>query len=259
MIQRETDGLVYYQFEHLARRPEIAHGVFTRRGGASGPPVDGLNLAFIEADDPANVRINIEKAAGALGLGWPVMAGQSHGDQSLVVRVGDGYRPRGPEEMIRGYDALITPDAGVPLVVKLADCQGVVLYDPESGVLGLVHSGWRGSVANVAGKAAARMIREFGARSKAMLAGIGPSLGPCCAEFVHYRTEIPPALWTYRDGVHFDFWAMTRDQLTAEGLREEHIEIMGVCTKCSDYGFFSHRARRDPGRFGMMAGRVAAS
>jgi copper oxidase (laccase) domain-containing protein len=73
-------------------------------------------------------------------------------------------------------------------------------------------------------------------------------------EFRDWRALLPEGIWGYRvgGGDRFDFWALTRDQLLAAGVRDENIEIAGVCTRCSP-GFFSHR-RGDLGRFAVMAG-----
>jgi YfiH family protein len=255
MERIENDGLIYYRFEHPALK-DVAHGAFTRAGGDSRPPYNGLNMAFFDEEDHDTVRTNIDRAALALGLDRPASVGQVHGIEALVVRADDGYRPGVGAEVRRGFDALITPDPGVALLTKLADCQGVVLYDPSTEVLGLVHSGWRGSVQNILGQTVRRMVDDFGANPASMAAGIGPSLGPCCAEFIHYRSELPESFWPYRYGNHFDFWSISRDQLAAEGLKAPNVEIGGICTKCGAEGFYSHR-RKEAGRFGLIAGRKA--
>jgi hypothetical protein len=255
MKELKDNGLRYYQFELFEGSPELAHGVFTRDGGVSLEPQSGLNLAFMPDDTEDRVRTNQDLAAGALGLSRLTFAGQVHGEAALVVRLEDEYFPRRPKEMKKGYDALITPDAGVGLLVKLADCQGAILYDPRTKVLALVHSGWRGSVSNILGKTVARLEAEFGVNPADLLCGISPSLGPCCAEFVNYREELPEEFTWYRDGCHFDFWAISRAQLTAAGLKDRHVEIAGLCTKCGGHGFYSYRRDRITGRFGLMAGR----
>ena len=251
----KKNGLRFYQFELFEGCPELTHGIFTRDGGVSQAPQDGLNLAFMSGDTEENVRANQDLAAGVLGLERLAYAGQVHGDEALVVRLLDGYFPRAPGDMKKGYDALITPDAGVGLLVKLADCQGAIMYDPKTMALALVHSGWRGSVANILGKTVARLQTEFGVNPEDLLCGISPSLGPCCAEFVNYQEELPEEFMVYRDGCHFDFWAVSRDQLTSAGLTDRHIEIAGLCTKCGGSDFYSYRRERTTGRFGLMAGR----
>lgn len=249
------NGLVYYRFELFDPFPQVAHGVFTRHGGVSPPPCQGLNVAFVPEDAEANVRANLDLAAEALGLSGLAFADQVHGDKSLVVRAGDAYRPRTRKDVLDGYDALITPDPGPGLMVKLADCQGVLLFDPRTGVLALVHSGWRGSALNVIGKTAARLKNEFGVRPEDLLAGVSPSLGPCCAEFVNYRDELPPKLWDYQvSDRRFDLWAVSQDQLAAAGVRPENVEVARICTKCGGDDFYSYRREKVTGRFGLIAG-----
>ncbi|MCK7503945.1 MAG: polyphenol oxidase family protein [Desulfobacterales bacterium] len=151
-------------------------------------------------------------------------------------------------------DAMVTDRTGTLLVVQVADCQPVLLFDPERRVVANIHSGWRGSIANVAGRTLQVMLERFGCSARDVLAGVGPSLGPCCAEFVNYRDEIPRELWGYRrDSVYFDFWAVTRDQLMAAGVPAEHIHTSGHVHEVPHRPVFSlyrgERAHRPvPGR-----------
>jgi len=254
MRRCQENGLIYYRFDLFQPYPRLAHGVFTRHGGVSGPPCQGLNMGFVPEDRVESVRLNMGRAAETLGFDRLTFVGQVHGDRALVVRAAGDYRPRYPDEVMSGYDALITPDPEVGLLIKLADCQGVILFDPRSDTLAVVHAGWRGSVRNILGRTVARMAREFSVCPEDLLAGIGPSLGPCCAEFIHFETELPRAFQAYRTGNHFDFWAISRDQLIAAGLLERNIEIGGLCTKCGPEGFYSYRREGVTGRFGLIAG-----
>jgi YfiH family protein len=253
MIRCEDNGLTYYQFGRFKDLPQLAHGVFTRRGGVSPPPCQGLNLGFVPHDDSQNVVENLEMAANALNTNGLSFVGQVHGDNSLVIRASDEYQPKKPEQVKKGFDAMITHDPGVTLLTKLADCQGVMLFDPETNALAVVHSGWRGSVANIIGKTVQRLVAEFDVDPKRILAGISPSLGPCCSEFVNFRDELPESFWDYRKDNLFDFWAISRDQLVDQGVDASNVEISGICTKCSEE-FFSYRREGVTGRFGLAAG-----
>lgn len=256
MIKQQVDGLTYYRFE-LPAFDRVAHGVFARYGGVSPAPFDTLNLAFVPGDDPVNVNANLSRAGQALGFSRLAYAGQVHGHRALTVSADNWRQASRPEEVTRGYDAIITRDSGLGLLVKLADCQGALLSDPRTQVVAVVHSGWRGSVHNILGRTVARLASEFGVNPSDLVAGIGPSLGPCCAEFVNYRLELPEAFWKYRfAGDRFDFWEISRNQLTEAGLRPENIEISGMCTVCGNEGFYSYRREKVTGRFGLIAGRV---
>ncbi|MDL2226858.1 polyphenol oxidase family protein [Deltaproteobacteria bacterium OttesenSCG-928-M10] len=247
------NGLTWQSFSIFDAAPELTHGVFTRAGGVSGPNGSDLNLAFSEADPVENVRRNLRRAETVLGLAPVAFVRQTHSDRVTVVRPGDHYRPQGPEDLRQNYDAMIAPEAGVGLLIKIADCQGVILYDPVSRVLGLVHSGWRGSVQNILGRTVEAMA-ACGVRPADILAAVSPSLGPCCAEFRNYRTELPASFEEFMTAPdHFDFWAISRRQLIESGLTPRNVETAGICTKCSPE-FFSYRRGDRWGRFGIMAG-----
>jgi len=141
------------------------------------------------------------------------------------------------------------------IVVKVADCQSVLLDDPDRQVVANVHSGWRGSIKNIIGRTIKVMKKQFACNPDNIVAGIGPSLGPCCAEFVNYKSEIPRALWGYKDGSnHFDFWSLSRDQLCDAGVLSENIDLSEMCTKCNIERFFSFRREGTTGRFAVAIG-----
>jgi YfiH family protein len=247
VIRHSATDASYFRFESLAAFPELAHGIFARSPGASAPPFAQLNISLAVGDDPQRVVRNRERVAACMGAKELTSVRQMHGGEVVVV-------DSRPSPSLAG-DALVTERAGTLLLIAVADCQAILMYDPRRRVAAAVHSGWRGSIVDIAGRTVAVMRERFGCRPADIRAGIGPSLGPCCAEFVNYRTEIPSGLWGYRhDGVRFDFWAMTRDQLMHSGIPEEQIETAGLCTRCRTDLFFSHRAEKHTGRFPAVIG-----
>jgi YfiH family protein len=243
--------------------PNLVHAVFTRLGGVSRPPFDSLNVGFSVGDDTAAVTENRKRALSCLGLDRAVFLNQVHGSRILTLD------RRGPtdsnlfwEPGRPGSGTLLTADAVVTnltqaaLVIQVADCQAVMLADPEKKVIANVHSGWRGSVENIVGQSVDVMIHRFGCDPRQILAGISPSLGPCCAQFIHYKEEIPEPLWRYKlpDRDHFDFWRLSVDQLLEKGLDPHHISNMTECTRCRPDLFFSYRQARQTGRFAGVIG-----
>ena len=162
-----------------------------------------------------------------------VMADQIHGDTILELKEKPLEKPH--------CDAFITRRKGLPLMVKIADCQGVLIYDPSNEVIAAVHSGWRGSTLNIIGKTIQKLKRDYGSDPSELLAAVGPSLGPCCAEFSDPYNELPAFAHRFiKPNKHVDFWALTLAQLKEEGLEENQVELAGKCTKCQP-GFYSHR------------------
>jgi len=139
-------------------------------------------------------------------------------------------------------------------MVQQADCQAVMLFDPVRKVVANAHSGWRGSVANIIAKTIDLMKRDFNTLPADLYAVISPSLGPCCAEFINYRRELPGHFHAYQVRPnYFDFWAISTDQLKESGVPAENIANSRICTVCDDR-FFSYRRNRMTGRFASVIG-----
>jgi len=252
MIAHLKNDILFFKFPVLSGFSGLAHGVFTRQGGQSPPPFDSLNVGLNSGDDADAVESNRSAIAGCLCTSRPVIfCNQVHGAVvvSLKKAADSNVWPN-----ITG-DALITDIPGMPIGIQLADCQAILLYDPVRSVVANVHSGWRGSIQNIAGATIDRMQSDFRCQPADIRAAVSPSLGPCCSEFKNYQTEIPEQFWDYRDGRnHFNFWDISRDQLTDAGILPENIEISGICTKCNAHLFYSYRKNPETGRFAAVAG-----
>lgn len=256
MILKNKNGVPFLQFPKLAEQKGVRHAVFTRNGGHSSGPYKSLNISFGLGDAPGSVRRNRKLLSKCLDGGGPVYVDQTHGTNILLLKnkEADMKKLKTAGQSHAG-DAMITDDPAKVLVIQVADCQSVLLYDPSQHVVANVHAGWRGSIRDVIGKTVRAMKDNFGSSSKDILAGVGPSLGPCCAEFVNYKTEIPEKFWSYKDGSdHFDFWSMSRDQLCDAGLSKNNIEFSHMCTRCETDRFFSYRGEGVTGRFGVAIG-----
>jgi YfiH family protein len=250
MILTQKNGLSFFQFPHLSQFPEIRHGIFTRQGGISPSPFDSLNTALSVGDDVSNVRYNRNQILQTIGNnGRLVFTKQVHGCKINVLSAASDMPLIG--------DAIITDMSSEYLVIQTADCQPVILYDPEKKIVANIHSGWRGSIGNIIANTVNAMSGHFGCIPRNMLAGIGPSLGPCCAEFINYETEIPQEYRKYKLGSnHFDFWKISTDQLCDAGILHNNIISSHICTKCRTDLFFSYRGEKTTGRFSTVIGKV---
>jgi len=245
MLVNEARGLKFYQSSLLAAFPEVVHAFFTREGGVSAGPFRSLNLSLTVGDDPGCVEENRRLVQQALDLKALAAAAQVHGRREAVLTLAS----LNPGTEVPQVDVLISREPGLGLLIKQADCQAVMLYDPVKQVAANVHCGWRGQVANLLGRAVARLEELFGCRPPDLVAAVGPSLGPCCAEFKNFAREFPPSLWPYQvRPAFFDLWSLSRDQLTAAGLKPEHLDLAGICTRCRGDDFFSYRREKITGR-----------
>ena len=255
MIKSEHNGIVLFKYKNLAKFPELWQGVFTRHAGYSREPFSSLNISFGLGDDRSAVEKNRTVITHCIGKNDMVYINQNHGTGILTLCKGDNIGTPIASEDLLVADAMVTNISNKFLAVQVADCQPVFLYDPIRQVVANVHAGWRGSVKNIASLTVAVMKEQFGSDPADIHAGVGPSLGPCCAEFRNYRSEIPEIYWKYKDkGHHFDFWSMTYDQLTSHGILSENIDVSRICTKCRTDLFFSYRGEGVTGRFAAVIG-----
>lgn len=241
----DINGVRFYRFPGLTAFSGLIHGVFTRQGGVSSGPYRSLNVGGAVGDLLPRVEKNRRRVQETLGLSEVVNATQVHGVDEVVFSPGQTTPPGEVPEA----DILITAQPGLGLLIKQADCQAVMFYDPEHRVVAHAHCGWRGQVQGILAATVSRLTLHFGSRPAALHAAIGPGLGPCCAEFRNYRKELPPEVWKYQVRPdYFDLWQLSFDQLTAAGLRPDNIEVARLCTRCREEDFFSYRRDRVTGR-----------
>ncbi|MBA4392438.1 MAG: hypothetical protein C0407_02685 [Desulfobacca sp.] len=206
-------------------------------------------MSFSVGDDRQKIIQNRGLILSTLGTNNLQSLKQVHGRETVVIHDPLPLEPfLAPES--RSGDILMTDVPKQGLMIKQADCQSILLYDPKHRAIANIHCGWRGNVNNIIGEAIKRMKATYGTLPSSLIGGIGPSLGPCCAQFIHYRKEIPARYWTYQARpYYFDLWRLSRDQLIAGGVLEENIEIAGICTSCRTNDFFSYRKEKKTGRF----------
>ncbi|RJQ76899.1 MAG: peptidoglycan editing factor PgeF [Desulfobacteraceae bacterium] len=246
----QDNGLRYLQFPGLAIAPGLWHGILTRFLSEGDGRRTPLNMGLNCGDSDRRVWANRRGLMTAIGSRRAVFARQIHADQVGVWDHVQDQLLNGEHVDLPG-DALVTDVPGTVLIIQTADCQSVLLFDPVKRVIGNVHSGWRGSIRNVVGRTVRTMMERYDCRPQDLICGIGPSLGPCCAEFVHFRREIPEAYWGYRrEGDLFDFWQMSVDQLAQAGVARRSISVSGLCTRCNQHLFYSYRGEgKKTGRF----------
>ena len=226
----------------------VPHGFTTRLGGVSRGHLASLNLTLHRGDDPACVEDNYRRLSEAVGFDLQklVLTRQVHGDQIRVVTEKDCQGL--DHHQYPACDGLITNTPGVTLVVFTADCTPILLHDPVTGAVGAVHAGWRGTALDIAGKAVAKMVAEFGCSARNIRAAIGPNIGACC-----FQTDgdVPQAMVqtfgaaaeAYIRAVGEKFYVNLKE-INALALRRAGVEMIDIseeCTMCAPEKYWSHR------------------
>ncbi len=287
-----------FQFHLLQKFSDQAdHAVFSRMGGVSKKPYDSLNVRFGIGDRHENVIENRRRICEALVLESDklVSANQTHSKNVTVVECEVRCnvenrvkrtpqrscaplrrKPNGVGELrtfeaennnvggiaeIDDTDAMVTALKGVGLMVQVADCQAILMFDPVKGVAAAVHAGWKGLAGDVIGETVKVMRTKFGVAPENILAGVAPSLGPCCAFFSNPEKELPSSFHKFIDArKRVDLWSFSIEQLQKHGILRGNIEFAKVCTQCGNgkdidgsHNFFSFRGEQGiTGRFGAV-------
>ena len=150
----------------------VRHGFFGRAGGVSGGLYRSLNCGLGSGDDPEAVAENRARAVAACGLPADALCSlyQVHSADALTVS-GPWARADAPRA-----DAMATATPGLALAILSADCVPVLLADPEAGVIGAAHAGWRGALNGVL-EAALEAMLGLGAQAERIRAAVGPAIG----------------------------------------------------------------------------------
>ncbi len=230
----------------VAVSPRLAgtvHGFMGRAGGVSVGRYATFNLARWVGDASPAVAKNWRRWRAAYPRLTLATVAQVHG--ATIHRVGRDWNDRRPEG-----DGMVTAEAGVALGVFTADCAPILLADLAHGVIGALHAGWRGTLANIAGAGVRAMI-EIGARAESIRAAIGPAIGQCCFEVDaeladRFAREIDGAASCARPGrpgkAYLDLGALNQMLLARAGLEPQAIDEVGPCTRCAHDRYFSRRA-----------------
>ncbi|KIC35515.1 peptidoglycan editing factor PgeF [Leisingera sp. ANG-M7] len=147
----------------------VRHGFFTRKGGASSGIYRGLNCGLGSTDQREAVQINRNRVAVAMDVPPEHLSAvhQVHSADVQVVTEPSQERPKA--------DAMVTNVPGIALSILTADCQPVLFCDPEAGVIGAAHAGWRGTLDGVL-EATLDAMENLGASRGSTAAVIGPTI-----------------------------------------------------------------------------------
>lgn len=225
--------------------------------GAGRPdlePVPGFEalgaIAFTTTRERGDFALNSREPAGDVFGRWQGLADslaphasrlafahQVHGDRVLLHEGGWSGWMRASDA-----DGHVALAPGTALAVTIADCVPVFLAHP-GGAVGIVHSGWRGTLANVSARAVSRLV-EAGVPARELHAHCGPSICGDCY-------EVSPDVYGKLTGravpkpTPVDLRSLIADDLRAAGVA--NITISPWCTRCQNARFFSHRCG-DAGR-----------
>ena len=257
--ENRQHGCVYMTSDKISAR----HMFTTRIGGVSKGVFASWNLGVNRGDDEAAVRENYRLAGQIMGCGENdfVVTKQVHGRLVHLAQDADRYIVGGDKRI--ECDGFVTNIKGLPIMIYIADCVPVLMYDPAAGVIAAEHCGWKSSVQDMLGAAVEKMC-SLGAKPESIRAAIGASIGKCCFEC---DDDVPAAVEKYLGGdtegllekrengkTHVDLRGANARRLMQLGIPAEKIDVSDECTMCLPEQYWSHR--RTDGVRGSMAAAI---
>lgn len=250
--ERVENGVPYLVYPMLEKTGVVKHGFTTRLGGVSKGYCSTMNISTTRGDDPEAVEENKRRLAGAIGVRVEDMTftQQTHTVNVAVVREED----RGRRFM--ETDGMVTDVPGICLVTFYADCVPLYLVDPVRKVIGLSHSGWRGTVNRMGQVTLEKMQEVYGTDPKDVVAAIGPSICQDCYEVSEdvidrfkdsfSRKDWKDLFYRKENGKYqLNLWRANELVFWEAGILPEHIAVTNLCTHCNPDILFSHRTTGD--------------
>lgn len=225
----------------LSRFPEIIEGTSTKDFGP---------LSFSYSKSANQVIIDRVRYLDTLGLDAShaiFLCEQWH--TNTIIEIDERHVEHGlleESKQLTRADGLITNLRWVHLIVYTADCMPITFYDPVRWVIGIAHSGWRGTISGISNNMIEKFTRKYGSNLWDIRVSIWPSIWPCC-----YSVANPEQLELFdkkyhnlieRDVTYYvDLWDSIRQDILSLGILEEHFENPHICTSCNHHLYASHR------------------
>jgi polyphenol oxidase len=228
--------------------PELLFGFSTKPGGVSPAPYF-LNLSASVGDEIVNVNKNREIFFTELDIDVKNLC------MMQQIHSGKAEYTDSPQLVI-DCDAIFTDKANVFLVVSVADCIPIFLYEPEKKIIASIHAGWNGTVAGITENCINIMIEECEIDPAKLIAYIGPGISQENYEVgeevgIFFDDDVKKSM----NGKYYvDLKKENVNQLLSKGVKEENIEVSPYCTFKAEDLFHSHR--RDRGKTGRMFGVI---
>jgi len=241
-------SLSYFQSQDIVELGWVQHAFLTRQGGVSLPPYDSLNLSDKNGDHKECVSTNKNLIARTFGFDPSrlVLLDQMQQDQILLLKNPIATLPSPLE-----YDALITNFTNTYSAILTADCLPILVVDQKRKVIAAIHAGRNGTALHITAKVLTKMKEEFGCSSRDLLITLGPSIGVCCYEIDEkaFHPEWEPFSTSKGTGKWMmDLAQVNIAQMKGEGIEDEQISWINLCTHCCSDLFFSYRREGRTGR-----------
>ncbi|MFA5485491.1 MAG: polyphenol oxidase family protein [Bacilli bacterium] len=232
----------------------------SREGGFSTGDFASLNLAFHVGDDKKIVKKNRDHFFQREDINLletnTVFVAQNHSKITLKVTKDDVGRGYHAFEDGLNADALYTKEKGIALAIYHANCVPLFVYVPNHDIVGIIHAGELGSVANISGLFVKKLIKDEGVKPEEIYVNIGPSLSFSHRVITKKRAEelaalgnpIQKAVKATLPQYFLDLPLLNILQLREVGVPFENITFSNICTYENKDRFYHYEKGKHTGR-----------
>lgn len=231
-----------FKFSNLSKFNEIIHGISTRNYG-------DMRSGRIPQENIVRNRKAFFYDLG-ISLDEVVVARLSH--KTKIVMVGKEEKGRGsddPKTAIPATDGLITSNKDVFIMVTVADCLPILIYDPMAQIVAVLHAGWRGIIDQIIPKAIEK-LKNLGSEPENLIIGVGPAI--CQRHFIvkndvleQFRDLYPSVTFVRNNDGYVDLKKAVEIDLKKAGVIKTNLEISTDCPSCRNGLYGSHRKEGD--------------
>lgn len=268
VTHKKENNIEYLTFNALDNE-KVDCLVTLKHGGVSTGVYKSLNFRTTSQDKKENIFKNLKILCDTLKLNTEdvVKANQNHTDNILLLDENNKEKYKFFNLNNEQVDGYITSNSSIIPMVVTADCNAILLYDKVHNALGIVHSGWKGTVKRIYLKAIHKMKEEYNTCSKDLIVCVSPSILKCCfssedeefkknftsiwedeQNYIYYENENPKRF-------HIDLSYVITKDLIKSGVKKENIHFAGICTCCNHEDFYSFRykTKEKENDYGLMA------
>lgn len=228
----------------LSQFNNLVHGVSSILGGENNSPFK-FNLSLNVGDDADIVSRNRRLFFNTLNIEEEnvVLQEQVHGCNI-------SYASR--SELVKENDALYTDKNNLFLIVNIADCIPILLFEPKNQISAVVHSGWKGTEQRILSHTLDKLENDFRVKPEDLYVYLGPSICKHCFEIDDdVAQKFPPDFITFNSKKFLiDLTGINLKILRDRGIREDRIQISALCT--FEMKDLLHSYRRDKTNSGRM-------
>lgn len=246
MIHSKMNDIEILKFRKLEEFGNIIHAFSLK-------PLNFRNREGLEV----NYKILLE----ALGLKYEslVKPCQMHTDNILVLNEKQNIDTADINlDYLNDFDAVITDKSQITLATTCADCLCVLLYDKNKGVIGNVHSGWRGTFKKIVQKTVLKMVEVYDCDPADIMVFMAPSIRKCCFEVDTDVMEMGKEIFSYlgeneriinvgrvidgKQKYNIDSVLINKLLLDEVGVPSDNIFDSQICSRCNPAKIHSRRA-----------------